>query len=185
MNDRPPRFSRILSNAPGAWQHRGNAQLPGRRGSHSHAKGGALSLCHGDEWRLDVHPGRSEGVDDLQHERRRDVPWAQVDDPDKGCSDAYCRTAKGQVVGEDDTPLCGGAFEYFDVRPANQLFILCGSKVETSGAQTNDDVGSDVFVCQQREVERRHAVIFSSQVCSPFSASAAHRKAALRPSDVS
>jgi hypothetical protein len=33
----------------------------------------------------------------------------------------------------------------------------------------------------RREVERRHAVILSSQVCSPFSASAAYRKAAARP----
>ena len=53
---------------------------------------------------------------------------------------------------EDDTPLRGGAFEYVDVRPANQLFVLRGSKVETSCTQTSDDVGSDVFVCQQREV---------------------------------
>ena len=53
-------------------------------------------------------------------------------------------------MGEDDAPLYGGAFEYFDVRPANQLFIPCGSKVETSCAQTGDNVGSDVFVGQQR-----------------------------------
>jgi hypothetical protein len=88
-------------------------------------------------------------------------------------------------VGEDDAPLRGGAFEYFDVRPANQLFVPRRSKVETSCSKTSDDVGGDVFVCQQREVERRHAVILSSQVCSPFSASAAYRKAAARPSGVS
>jgi hypothetical protein len=103
-----------------------------------------LSFCHGDERRLDVHRGRTQGVDDLEHELRRDVSRAQVDNPDKGCSDADCRTAKGQVVGEDNTALRGGAFEYFDVWPANQLFVPRGSKVETSCAQTSDDVGSDV-----------------------------------------
>jgi hypothetical protein len=56
-----------------------------------------------------------------------------------------------------------GAFEYFYVWPANHLFVPRGSKVETSCSQTSDDVGSDVFVCQQREAERRHAVILSSQ----------------------
>jgi hypothetical protein len=78
-----------------------------------------LSFCHGDERLVDVPRGRAKGVDDLEHELRRDVSRAQVDNPDEGCSDAHCRTAKGQVVGEDDTPLRGGAFEYFDVRPAN------------------------------------------------------------------
>jgi hypothetical protein len=74
--------SAILPNplecAPGvatSWQR----QLPRRRGSHSDANGSLLSFCHADERRLDVHRGRSKGVNDLEHELRRDVSRAQVD----------------------------------------------------------------------------------------------------------
>ena len=86
---------------------------------------------------------------------------------------------------DDDTALSSGTFEHLDVWPANQLFVPYGSKVETSRLQASDDVRSDVLVCQEREVERRHAVMLSSQVCSPFNASAAYRNAAARPSGVS
>lgn len=64
-------------------------------------------------WMSTVDARRASTI--WKHELRRDVSRAPVDNPDKGCSDANCRTAKGQVVGEDDTALRGGAFEYFDV----------------------------------------------------------------------
>ena len=54
-------------------------------------------------------------------------------------------------MGDDDTALSSGTFEYFDVWPANQLFVPYGSKVEASRTQARDDVRSDVLVCQERE----------------------------------
>jgi hypothetical protein len=79
----------------------------------------------------------------------------------------------------------GVAFEYIDVRPANKLLVTHSPQIAASRSETGDDVRSDVLVCQEREVERRHAVILSSHVRSPFSASAAYRNAAARPSAVS
>lgn len=133
----------------------------------------------------DVHRGGAQSVDDLKDESRRDVSRVQVDHPDKGGSGTECGTGEGQVMRDDDTALSSRTFEYLDIWPANQLFLADGSKVETSCPQASDDVRSDVLVCQEREVERRHAVMLSSQVCSPFSASAAYRNAAARPSGVS
>ena len=72
-----------------------------------------------------------------------------------------------------DTILTCRAFENINVRTANQLLVPCRAHIATKRAKTRHDIGSDVLVCQQREVERLHALIFSAQVCSPFRASAA------------
>jgi hypothetical protein len=52
------------------------------------AHGGFLSFSHRDERGLDVHCGRAQGVDDLEHEPRRDVSRSEVDDPHRGLANA-------------------------------------------------------------------------------------------------
>jgi hypothetical protein len=94
-------------------------------------------------------------------------------------------TPKRQVMGDHDSALSGRTIEPIGVGPANQLLVPRCPQIAASRLETGDDVRSDVLVCQEREVERRHAVILSSHVRSPFSASAAYRKAAARPSAVS
>jgi hypothetical protein len=60
-----------------------------------------------------------------------------------------------------------------------------GAQIAAARSEAFNDVRSDVHVCLEGEVERLHAVILSSQVCSPLSTSAASRNAAARPSGVS
>lgn len=86
---------------------------------------------------------------------------------------------------DDDAALACGTFEHIEVRLADQLLVPGGSQIVASSAEASNNLWSDVLVCQEREVERRHAVILNSQVCSPFSASAAYRNAAEIPSAVS
>jgi hypothetical protein len=114
------------------------------------------------------------GIDDLEHELGRDVSRTQVNDTDEGRPRQEGGTAEGQVVGDDDTALTGCAFKNINIRTANQLLVPCGPYIAAARTKSCHDVGSDVLVRRQkRKVERLHARIFSSQVCSPLSASAA------------
>ncbi len=97
----------------------------------------------------------------------------QVDDPNKRCAGANRGAAEGDVVCHDDPTLAGCVFEHMNVRMANKMLVPCGAYIATTRPKSYHDIGSDVLVCQQREVERLHALIFSAQVCSPFNASAA------------
>jgi hypothetical protein len=83
-------------------------------------------------------------------------------------------------MGDDHTSLVCCAFENIDIGPANQPFLPGRPQITTACAESVDDVRSDVLVWKQGKVERLHAVILSSQVCSPLSTSAAYRNAAAR-----
>jgi hypothetical protein len=112
-----------LEYARGGWQHRGNASYQGgavRTRTRTVVCRRSANAMNGG-WTSTVDARRASTISSTNSAEM--CPLAQVDDPDKGCSDARCRTAKGQVVGEDNTPLRGGGFEYVDVRPANQLFV--------------------------------------------------------------
>ena len=76
-------------------------------------------------------------------------------------------------MGDDDPAQAGCLFEHMIVRMTNQSLVPGGAHIATARPKSCHDIGSDVLVCQQREVERLHALIFSAQVCSPFNASAA------------
>ena len=69
--------------------------------------------------------------------------------------------------------------------PTEQMFIAVATDITAADSEPLDDVRNDVLVCEEGEIERLHAVILSSQMCSPLSASAAYRNAAARPSGVS
>ena len=82
---------------------------------------------------------------------------------------------------DDDATLADRQFENVYIRPASELLFVGGANVAAARPKAFDHVWSDVVVGKKREVERFHAVILSSQVCSPLSTSAAYRKAAARP----
>ena len=88
-------------------------------------------------------------------------------------------------MGHDDATLIGRAFEKFTIRSTNQSFVPGGSQVTAAHPKACDDVRSDVLVRKEGKVERLHAVMLSSQVCSPLSTSAAYPNAAASPSGVS
>jgi hypothetical protein len=76
-------------------------------------------------------------------------------------------------------------FKEICIGPTEQLFIAGAADITAADSQPLDDVRNDVFVCEVGEIERLHAVILNSHVCSPLSASAAYRNAAARPSGLS
>ncbi len=108
-----------------------------------------------------------------------------VNDADERGAGADCVAPEGQVVRDDDPVLTCGVFEEVCIGPTEQMFIAGAADITAADSQPVDDVRNDVFVCEEREIERLHAVILSSHVCSPLSASAAYRNAAARPSGVS
>lgn len=71
----------------------------------------------------------------------------------------------------DDAALADRPFENVYVRSANQSLFFGCAHVAAARSKAADDIGSDVLVGQSRVFERLHAVIFSSQVCSPLSCS--------------
>lgn len=86
----------------------------------------------------------------------------------------------------DDNPvLTCGVFEEVCIATTEQMFIAGAADITAADSQPLDDVRNDVLVCEKREIERLHAVILSSHVCSPLSTSAAYWNAAARPSGVS
>lgn len=85
----------------------------------------------------------------------------------------------------DDAPLGSRAFENFYIWSTNELFLVGCPHVAVAGSKAFDDVWADVFIGEKRELERLHAVIFSSQVRSPLRTPAAYRNAAARFSEVS
>ena len=86
---------------------------------------------------------------------------------------------------DDDASLTRCTFENLNIRSTNQTFFRDRAQIAAARSEAFNDVWSDVLVCEEGEVERLHAVILSSQVCSPLSTSAAYRNAAARPSAVS
>jgi len=76
-------------------------------------------------------------------------------------------------VSNDHAPLARRTFENVNVWTANQLLVPCGAHIAAPFAEARYDIGSDVLVREEGEVEGLHARMFSSQVCSPLSASAA------------
>lgn len=74
------------------------------------------------------------------------------------------------------------ALEDFSVRPAHESLLVDGAYLSATAAEAEHHVRSQILVGKQRKLERLHAVVLSSQTCSPFSTAAAYRNAAARPS---
>ena len=64
-------------------------------------------------------------------------------------------------MGDDETAFAGCGFKNIDVRPTEQLFVPRRTQLVAVRPKGCDDVWSHVLVCQEREVERLHAVILS------------------------
>ena len=77
------------------------------------------------------------------------------------------------------------ALENILVRRPDESLVHDRPDIAAAGSKTRNDVRADVLVSEKWILKRLHAVILSSQVCSPFSAWAAYWKAAASPSDVS
>ena len=71
------------------------------------------------------------------------------------------------------------------VRRSGKPLVNDGPNVAAAFLETRYYARADVLVSQEGKRERLHAVILSSQVCSPLSASAAYWNAAAKPSAVS
>ncbi len=54
------------------------------------------------------------------------------------------------------------------------MFLGSCADVAAAYSETGDDIWADILVGEQGALERLHAVILNSQVCSPLSASAAY-----------
>ena len=85
----------------------------------------------------------------------------------------------------DDASLTRCAFENLNIRSTYQLVFPRAVRRSQPRARRPSTTSGTSSLCQEGEVERLHAVILSSQVCSPLSTSAAYRNAAARPSPVS
>lgn len=129
--------------------------------------------------------GFTQRVGHGKHESRRNVSRPEVDDSDKRRAGLDGGPAEGKVMREDDASLGDSSPENVSIRSANESFLGCCVHATAARSKTSDDIGSDVLIGKKRILERLHAVIFSSQVCSPLSTPAAYRKAAARPSSVS
>ena len=77
---------------------------------------------------------------------------------------------ESEVVRDNDAASLHGAVEDVFVRRANEAFVSHCLHVTSAISQASDNVRADVLIGEKRELERLHAVILSSQVCSPFSA---------------
>lgn len=98
---------------------------------------------------------------------------AQVYDSNKrGAS--TCGPAEAKVVRDDNASLARRTFENLSIWPTDQTLFRSSAQVAPARSKAFNDVWTDVLICQEGKVERLHAVILSSQVCSPLSTSAAY-----------
>jgi hypothetical protein len=105
--------------------------------------------------------------------------------PTKGSPEVDGGFPEHEIVGDDDPVLRRGTIEHSTISAADQPLLLDGSDVATPRAQAVDRRRGNVLVAEQRETEQLHAVVFSSQTCSPLRTLAAYRNAAATPSAVS
>ena len=105
--------------------------------------------------------------------RSGDVAGTQVDNPNERRPCPNGRPAKCEVVRHHNASLAHGGFQDFRVGPTSQPFVPDRAHIVPARSQAAHDIGSDVLVCEKRELEWLHAVIRRSHVRSPLSAFAA------------
>ena len=113
------------------------------------------------------------------------MSWTKVDNANEGGASGDRCVAEREVVGHNDSALLNGQRNHVLVRRSGEPLIDDRPNVAAAFLETRYDARADVLVSQDGERERLHAVILSSQVCSPLSARAAYWNAAARPSAVS
>ena len=144
-----------------------------------------MPLRDSHERGFDLHRRSPQRINHSEHETRRDMSRTDVDDAHERGAGADGVAPEGQVVRDNDPVLTRGVFEELCIASTEQMFVAGAADIATADSQPLDDVRNDVFVCEEWKIERLHAVILNSQVCSPLSASAAYRNAAAKPSAVS
>ena len=97
----------------------------------------------------------------------------QVDDPDELCGHSQSGPTEREIMRDYYSTFPSCDFQEIGVRPTDKPLIPNRAQIVPTVVETGDDGGSDVFVCEERELERLHAVIRRSQVRSPRSAFAA------------
>jgi hypothetical protein len=112
----------------------------------------------------------------------RQMARLQVEDAGKALTVLNGKLAEVTVVGHDHSLLAVGFAKHFGIVSALKTAIEGRTDVLAPGGEVPDDQRMDVLVGEKRELEELHAEIFTSQTISFFTASAACRKAAARPS---
>ena len=141
--------------------------LPGWRQPDTNTHGRLLALGNRDERRLDVHDGSTKGIDDVKHERRREMARTEVHDPDERRAAPDSRPAEGCIVRDHGPAQASRGIEHVGIRSACQCLVPHRAHIVATRSQTADDLRGDVLVRQKREVQRLHAVICRSHVRSP------------------
>ncbi len=106
----------------------------------------------------------------------------EVEDAGKGLAVLNGKLAEVTVVGHDHPLLAVGFAKYLGIISAPKTAIEDGTNVSASGGEVPGDQRMDVFVGEKWELKELHAEIFTSQMISFFTASAACRRAAAKPS---
>ena len=153
--------------------HADEEGLPGRSRPCSNTDRGLLTFGDDHERALDLDIGRSKGIDDVEHKRCGDVARSQVDDPDELHARSHHGPAEGEIMRDHDSTLSSGDLQDLDVRPTDKRLVPNRADIVPPVAETDDDVGSDVLVCEERKVEWFHAVMRRSHERSPRRAFAA------------
>ncbi len=106
----------------------------------------------------------------------------QVEDAGKGLAVLNGKLAEVTVVGHDHPLLAVGFAKHLGIVSALKIAIEDGTDVFATGAEVPDDQRMDVLVSEEWKLEELHADILTSKTISFFTASAACRRAAARPS---
>ncbi len=75
-----------------------------------------------------------------------------------------------EVMRNNYASLRHGAFKHVFVSSTDEFLVSGCADVAAAIPKTGDNIRSDVLISEKGELERPHAVILNSQVCSPLSA---------------
>jgi len=74
------------------------------------------------------------------------VSGPEIDDSDKRSPGADGGAAEGEIMGDDDSPLVGCAFENVYIRSTHQSFFAGSAQIAAARSKACDDVWGDVLV---------------------------------------
>lgn len=155
---------------------------PASARTNSHFDHICFPLRDDDERRYDLGRRRDDCVQDVLYERGQNVTGTQVDDAGVRFSPRERQRPEIPIMGEDHATVRVRVPEDLDVGPAAQTLSENRGDVVTSSNEALDHVWVNIFVGEQRVIERPHAESFTSQTTSFLKALAAYWSAAVRPS---
>lgn len=142
------------------------------------------SLNDEQEWRFEIERGIAKRGERLEAERNVDVARSQEDHAKERNLLPDREQAKIRVVSEDHATFTLRAVEDGRVRRPRERHLVDGTDGDTLLPERINELGSDVLIRQQTEVQRVHAETGRSHVRSLLTRLAANRNAAASPSEV-